>query len=341
MICNLAVFRERGSRNRDAIHTNLGVDHATHGATTTATRTEVRTDSVSRVSVTSFLVGIALAAVQPVEHHDREFLDRAVAQNAGGVFCVNAGFAFLVALDPNGIAEGGHGVELDFGRNGGFSSRKTIRTDKVAADGLLKVNSKVFGGGLDSRNEPSAVVVQRNHGRRGAVYIHLRVGVGPRRKEGDNLHAFANDDIATRIVFTRVVRSIAARRIVAARNARINAGASGSTATGERPGTIVRNGDSCLLRSRIQFVKRHSVLNQAGLAGFVGIDVEFVVRQYPTTINVEPQVSREPCAFFCPSAIGIVINSVVKIAFKSSCKRIRRRESRGDKQSEQLSCPLE
>ena len=318
---NLAVFGERSRRNRHTVCPQLGFDHAAHGATATAARTEVCANTIFGVTVTVY--AITLVTMQPVEHHDRKLFQGAFTQNASRVFCINARFAFLVALDPNGVAKGGHGVKLDFGGNVGLRSGKTLCAHKVFANSLLKVNSEVFSGGLDCSNEPSAVIVQRNHGGGGTIYKYLCVGIGPRRKEADNLHAFGK---LTRIVFTRatgIVTSTWATRICLATGE--------STLRCEFPSTIVRNGDSCLLRSRVQIAKRNAFRSQEVLAASVSKDVQVVIGQDPTTFDVETHATvRNARAARSPFIFGIVVNSVVEFAFVSSCKRIRRRESRGN-----------
>ena len=160
MFGNLAIFGERCCRNRDAVFAEDRFNHAAHGATATATRTEVSAHAVFRVSVSTF--AIALVAMQPVKHHDREFFQRAVTQNACGALGIDFWGTFLVTLDPNGVTQGSHGIEADFSCSSRFNLGKAFGANKVAANRLLKIDVQIFGS-INRGNKPTAILVHGGH----------------------------------------------------------------------------------------------------------------------------------------------------------------------------------
>ena len=187
MFSNLAVFRERIGWHGNAIGAEFLFDHAAHRASATATGTEVRADAIFGITVATDTV--ALATMQPVEHHHRKFLHRAVAQHTVRMLGIDNRSTFLAATDPDRVTQGGHGVQRNFSCSRRLGRRQTFGAHIIRADGLLEIDIETFGRSIDRSDKPAAILFRhRNHRDTFTIQEHLGVGIGPRRKESHDLH---------------------------------------------------------------------------------------------------------------------------------------------------------
>ena len=332
MFGNLAVRGEVGGAHGDSVGAKLGCHHATHRVSAASTGAEVRADAIFGTSVAAGAV--TLAAVQPVEHHDRKLLDGAVAQNACRVFRIDTRGAFLVSLDPDGVGKRSDGIEADEGCGSGLCLGKSFCADEVRTDGLLEVDVKVIARSLDACNEPAAILLfDRDHRRTVTVgEEHLRVCVGPRGKERDELQAVLGSVLAgilrvLGIVLARVSWIFGILRIVLGSLLRVVFGL-----VCEIPIPVSVNVDYCRIGFCVELCSRNSGNQVSFLAGAAPIDGEIflgnVIGGKGKSILDVPALST-PCSFYSDIGRLIVVISRLYVIIGSHCRRYEQTEQPG------------
>ena len=195
VFCNFAVAREVCSRNRNAVGAQFSFDHALHNLVTIVVLASTGTEILAcGAGLGLGVFFVAAIAMQPVEHHDRELLDGAVAEFAGE-FRIEFGFAVLGTHNPDGIGNLQQGIQLDFLFHGDFFLGGAFGTDMQVTDGLLERNKGVFGGQYGAVFEPAAVGTTHRSGIVGLAVQHDdHTRIAPRSEEADRLLGrFHND----------------------------------------------------------------------------------------------------------------------------------------------------
>ena len=106
MVRQLTVAREIGGTHRDAIRAQLRFDHSLHDAVSVILLASAGTEVLAgRAGLARRILLVAFAAMQPVEHHHRKFLDWAVAQFTRE-FRIQFGVAVHGRKNPYGIRNG-------------------------------------------------------------------------------------------------------------------------------------------------------------------------------------------------------------------------------------------
>ena len=199
---HMAVFGEvAGVALGHTVWAECLLHHAKHGLAAgalAATASEVVTDEVDKVVENGILgcvatgpgrlVYVAVAAVQPVEHHHGDDAVRALSEDTR-VFRVDLGLAVLEALDPECVAQGGDAIEHDFaayGESPGSDFFVTFGTHVHVADGLLEADPEVRGFLVGFCFEPAAVVLNCGHDGLLTVNDHDSRGICPRRHKTDH-----------------------------------------------------------------------------------------------------------------------------------------------------------
>ena len=209
MIGNLAIRREIRGPHRNPVGPQLRFDHALDAVivAVTSARAKIGTNSIYGITIFSFTITIAaLGAMQPVEHHDREFFDGAVAEFARE-FRGKLGFAVHSGKHPYGIGNRKNRIEQDFVFDRNFFFGKAVFANVLVTYGLLKVNVGVLGCQYGTVFEPTAVVsANRFHVVGLAVQHNNHARVAPRSQEANRLFGGFHDNRFGRRGDKRTVR---------------------------------------------------------------------------------------------------------------------------------------
>ena len=186
MVRQLTVAREIGGTHRDAIRAQLRFDHSLHDAVSVILLASAGTEVLAgRAGLARRILLVAFAAMQPVEHHHRKFLDRAVAQFTRE-FRIQFGVAIHGRKNPYGIGNGENGIELDFVFYRNLFLGDTILTDIVAANRLIEINIGVLGSKDSLVLKPSTISFgDGSHIVALAAQHNRNTRIGPRGKEPD------------------------------------------------------------------------------------------------------------------------------------------------------------
>ena len=157
VVGQLTVAREIGRTDRNPVRAQLRFDHPLHDAVSVILFTSACTEVLaSRTGLARGILFVAIATVQPIEHHDRKFLDRAVSQ-----FTRELRRKFGIAIhgrkNPYGIGNGENGIKLDFIFYRNIFLGDTILTDIVATNRLIEINIGVLGSKDSLVLKPSTI----------------------------------------------------------------------------------------------------------------------------------------------------------------------------------------